>query len=398
MSDQNLESVSDQTNVIQKRKKGRPRKTEVPKEPVEIKEKKRRGRKKKEKPIEEPKQKKKRGRKAAVKYFSSSIRKKIPLTTVLHDNESNILHIDIQEEQEEISDILNLQNEIESADDLIKEYQIIKKNLEEETQALTNYINNSDNHEDTELPELTELLKTQLNLRRQQDNSIIENLENIRKHEVENESTEETNKNISNRKMGYFQLLSSFYDNPTWLTKTDLCCWWCCHNFESIPLGYPVQFIDKIKKFRTRGVFCSFPCIVAYGNEQKESKTELIRYMFRKLTGMSSYNKKLEPAPPRCALKMFGGELTIEEFRNANQNHKIYQMIEYPMIVSRDFISEIDLAKVKSVNNVVFNSSDISRVNKLGEKYITDIHDRVKTKEKNTITTGNTIDKFIKFS
>lgn len=395
MSDDIVKVVHEQDNLIQKRKKGRPRKTEIPKEQVEVQEKKKRGRKKKEKPIEEPRQKKKRGRKAAVKYFSSSIRRKIPLTTILHDNESNILHIDIQEDDQDC-DITTIQNEFQSAEDLIKEYQYIKENLENETKVLENYINNSD--EDSELPELNDLLRTQLDIRKEQDSSIIQNLENIRKHEeVNNKNVEYINKNVSNRKMGYFQLLSEFYDNPTWLTKTNINCWWCCHPFDSIPIGYPIQFIDKCKKFRTRGVFCSFPCVVAYGNEQPGNKMELIKYLFQKLTGLY-YNKRLESAPPRCALKIFGGELTIDEFRNSNKNHKVYQMIEYPMIVSRDFISEIDLAKVKSVNNVVFNSSDILRVNKLSEKFITDIQDRVTNKEKNTITTGNTIDKFIKFN
>ena len=381
--------------VVQKRKKGRPRKTEIPKEPVGVQEKKKRGRKKKEKPIEEPKQKKKRGRKAAVKYFSSSIRKKIPLTTILQDNESNILHIDISDDDEWVNtDEQNLENNIESAEELIKEYTIIKENLENETKRLTECINNSE--EEIDLPELNALLRTQIDIRKEQDNTIIENLQSVRKHEVEFEEDKQESDTSSqiNRKMGYFQILSKFYDNPTWLTKTDICCWWCCHRFDSIPIGYPIEYKDKTKKFRTRGIFCSFPCMVAYGNEQHDNKIELLKYLYRKLTGESFYfNKNLESAPPRAALRMFGGQLTIDEFRNSNKNHKIYQMIEYPMVVSRDFIQEIDLAKVKSVNNIVFNSSDISRANKLNEKY-----NNVTHKEKNTITTGNTIDKFIKFS
>ena len=108
------------------------------------------------------------------------------------------------------------------------------------------------------------------------------------------------------------------------------------------------------------------------------------------------FKTNLNPAPPRCALKMFGGELSIDEFRQSIPNHKIYQMIEYPMVVSRDYIEEVDLQKVKSVNNVVFNSTDLSRINKLSEKQIEDVQNRVSDKQKNTITSGNTIDKFLK--
>ena len=91
--------ITDNVEPVIKRKKGRPRKDttlqNVPKNPEE---KKKRGRKKKEVVVEEVKQKKMRGRNAAVKYFSSSIRKKIPLTIVLQDNNNYILHLDVKDD------------------------------------------------------------------------------------------------------------------------------------------------------------------------------------------------------------------------------------------------------------------------------------------------------------
>ena len=83
--------------VTEVKKKGRPKKNidknieNIPKEP------KKRGRKKKENVVEEVKIKKKRGRKPCVKYFSSSIRKKIPLTTTIENNNNNILQISIKD-------------------------------------------------------------------------------------------------------------------------------------------------------------------------------------------------------------------------------------------------------------------------------------------------------------
>ena len=90
--------------VIIKKPKGRPRKIVVePLEPVIPQEPKKRGRKKKEKVIdEEPKIKRKRGRKACVKYFSSSIRKKMPLTTSLQDTDKFILHLDLNDTEENL--------------------------------------------------------------------------------------------------------------------------------------------------------------------------------------------------------------------------------------------------------------------------------------------------------
>jgi hypothetical protein len=97
--------VENTETVVLVKKKGRPRKNplnmiEATTENIQV-EKKKRGRKKKEKVEEEIKPKKKRGRKAAIKFFSSSIRKKIPLTTIIYDNDNYVLHLDIKEKTTE---------------------------------------------------------------------------------------------------------------------------------------------------------------------------------------------------------------------------------------------------------------------------------------------------------
>jgi hypothetical protein len=101
---ENIELVPENANISVKKKKGRPRKNPIENEntPAVPQEKKKRGRKKKEKVEEEVKQKKKRGRKAALKFFSSTIRKKIPLTTVIYDNDKSILHLDIKEDEDSV--------------------------------------------------------------------------------------------------------------------------------------------------------------------------------------------------------------------------------------------------------------------------------------------------------
>jgi hypothetical protein len=402
--------MENEENVSIKRKKGRPRKTDIIDKTPIIQEKKKRGRKKKEKPIEEPKQKKKRGRKAAVKYFSSSIRKKIPLTTILEDNESNILHLEMNENEVESdveSDVENKEFSLQSAQDLIKQYKEIRSNIENENKILENYISDEltiDKHIESVENEddISELLENRLNIREKQDTIIKESFESIRKHEVtvNNKKLKDiTNNSLEEkRKLGYFNVLDTFFEKQEWLHKTDICCWWCCHQFDTVPIGYPIKYIDKTNKFRSRGIFCSFPCMIAYSKEQKSENKELIKYLFYKLTGLNSFNENLKPAPPRCALKMFGGMLDIDEFRNSIPNNKIYQMIEYPMIIARDYIQEVDLQRIKTVNNTVFNTNDFLRINNLSEKQVEDAKTRVSNHDKNTITTGNTIDKFLKFS
>lgn len=430
--------VNEGQDTTVKRKKGRPRKettqVDIVKPPEE---KKKRGRKKKEVVVEEVKQKKKRGRKAAVKYFSSSIRKKIPLTTVLHDNNNYILHLDVRDTDitdqtkltQQISDLevdkvaedyemvgesvknLNIddvfdklkEDNYKNLTELQKEYDEL---LENEQSIISEIMNNED--------DLTELYERRIEYREHQDNQLVNKLELLHKNNnniidkiltkessngVEENENQETDNQEQNRKKGYFELLRDFVRNEDWLHNTDVCCWWCCHSFDTVPIGLPEKYDELLKKFQVKGVFCSFSCMVAYKNEHKRIRVNdyLIKFLYNKLTGTFLLDSHLEPAPPRCSLKMFGGELTIEEFRNSFRENRVYKMIEYPMFVCKDYIEEVDIQNVKRVNQSVFTEVH-HKVTNLDDKRIEDAKFRLSQIEKTTVTLGNTIDKFIKIS
>lgn len=405
-----------------KRKKGRPRKevmnVEVEKQPEE---KKKRGRKKKEGVVEEVKLKKKRGRKAAVKYFSSSIRKKIPLTTVLQDTDNFILHLDIKEDEnqnEEYVDKGQLTNEdlvpsfdkIEIIDTVLKqlknENKINESELQKEYDELLenqDIILNQVLNEDS----VNKLYEKRVEFREEQDTLLVNRLENIHKksdiydkitHENVNIKLDKEEYKDNNKKKGYFEIMYEFIHNTDWLHNTDVCCWWCCHNFDTIPIGIPIYFNEALKKFNVKGVFCSFSCIMAYNKDKKLNKDYLIKYLYRKLTGTLTLDTKITPSPPRCSLKMFGGELTIEQFRNDLKENKIYKMIEYPMFISKDYIEEVDIQNLKKVNQKVFLDTSLYKSQNLDEKRIQDAKSRLLQIERSTVTVGNTIDKFIKIT
>lgn len=407
------ETQAEQGEDLIKRKKGRPRKENLV-EPSILEEKKKRGRKKKEITAEDVKQKKKRGRKAAVKYFSSSIRKKIPLTTILQDSNNFILHLDIKDEEEkemENSEITydggiasdnifeQIKNENMSiATELQKEYNLLVENGDN---MFTNDLNeDNEEHEDTE-QNISDLYEKRLRFREREDSILINEL---KKETCENQnlngdtnSTIKTENDIqSNRKKGFFEVMHNFVHNKTWLQNTDVCCWWCCHEFESVPIGLPMDYNTTLQKFRVKGVFCSFSCMIAYKNERHlYSKDHLVKFLYNKLTGtMLKDTVTLTPAPPRCSLKMFGGELSITEFRNCFQENKCYKMIDYPMYISKDYIEEVDIQNVKNVNQKVFQETF---AHNLDDKRIEDAKSRLSQIEKTTVTLGNTIDQFIKW-
>jgi hypothetical protein len=377
-------------NLNEKRKKGRPKKnlqiikTDVANATIETvntnqivgqeDEKKKRGRKKKEVVEEEVKIKKKRGRKAALKYFSSSIRKQIPLKTNIVDNENSILFLDIKESNDNTTFTYDSFDTKSQFDDTKLELNDFDNNVNEinfdNNFNLSNHVmtkSNTVSFDDT----LSCNTKSQNSKTSEYDNQITIQKDNIKK--------------------GFFKILNQF-DN--WVEKTNVKCWWCCHNFDTVPLGMPVYYNHKIKKFSVRGVFCSFSCMLSYSNNTTGiiPKKYLINYLYKKLTGVFGINFK--EAPSKYTLKEFGGLLSIEEFRKLSTENKSYKMIEYPMYISRDFIAEVDLVNIKQVNNRVFNN--FSKVIELDDKKVEDAKYRISKIENNNIQLSNTIEDFIK--
>lgn len=373
-------------NLNEKRKKGRPKKnlqitlndsnyklsTDINTIPEKEDEKKKRGRKKKEIIEDEVKIKKKRGRKAALKYFSSSIRKQIPLKTDIVDNENGILFLDIKDANDNMN---NTSLTYDSFD-----------------------TNGNDNFDTTNKVQFD---KNDIDIQQNSSNELYGNESNITDHVCNkfsmneygnsSESNDEIMSQKYNIKKGFFKILNQFMD---WKEKTDVKCWWCCHNFDTVPLGMPIYYDHTINKFSVRGIFCSFSCMLSYSRHTKgvKSKPYLINYLYKKLTGVIGINFK--EAPHKYVLNTFGGHLSIDEFRDLSSESKTYQMIEYPMYMSRDYIAEVDLESIKQVNTRVFNN--VSKVIVLDDKKVEDAKYRISKIVNNSISLSNTIEDFIK--
>lgn len=486
---ESIELIENNVNISVKKKKGRPRK--IPLEvkddsvPIEPQEKKKRGRKKKEKVEEEVKQKKKRGRKAALKFFSSTIRRKIPLTTVIYDNDKSILHLDIKEDEDSVKKTITydvLKSEYNKEDTIfgtkISRLETGKRTFdsesddnesESENETETGDLDNDDDDEDdesnqkflnkneddvlceyienNEKVDITDLYEKRLQSRLKQDDQLIKNLEhlhnddkllskllnNVNKKVKDTKPTIKQQSSEELKKQGDIMILSQFIEANEWIDKTDVCCWWCCHTFDTIPVGMPFDYNSKLKKFRVKGVFCSFACMLAYDTKKCVKTKSMITHLYKQLTGGYSIDLKddyikllhndrkitelfkdnqeykeeyiqslasfidepLEQAPPRCTLKMFGGHLDIEEFRKSTKERKVYKMIEYPMYISRDYVEEVDIHNLKKVNKNIFGKQQyIPHTNTLDDKKLEEVKSRVNS---SVIVTNNSIDRFITF-
>jgi len=136
-------------------------------------------------------------------------------------------------------------------------------------------------------------------------------------------------------------------------SRTDIYCWHDKHDFTTSPIGIPIDYIPRKEDsvsikggenqgtedyYLTYGIFCSFPCALAYIEEYskdtlfKNSKS-LLYSLYYKLYGVEMNIKK---APSWQFLQNFGGELNIDEFREAycQANFVITGNIKRPYMVA----------------------------------------------------------------
>jgi hypothetical protein len=125
--------------------------------------------------------------------------------------------------------------------------------------------------------------------------------------------------NTTNFNKKIFESKVNFMDRSSneWNEKTDIACWWCCHKFDHIPIGIP-EFINK-DKFYLFGCFCSFNCMMSYNLDLNDYKIwDRQANIYQMKNRIDPFNKiTIHPAPPRQTLQMFGGPLSIRDFRES---------------------------------------------------------------------------------
>jgi hypothetical protein len=158
---------------------------------------------------------------------------------------------------------------------------------------------------------------------------------------------DDSNNKIHGRNTKYIKILGRYRGKDVNIpTKTDICCWWCCHEFDGIPRFMPTQYDQVRNRFKVTGNFCSWSCVRSFFlNEPKYTggiNSILLTALIRTIHGRS-YN--VPTAPPRCALIKFGGKLTIEQFRSTDKN--IYYEINTNRITMDEsyYIREIETTK-----------------------------------------------------
>lgn len=156
---------------------------------------------------------------------------------------------------------------------------------------------------------------------------------------IKNEQKQETN-TVQEQEVDYYniksQLLVQYKDSVEAKTipqTSDVACFWCCHTFTNRPVVLPMR--DTGEYLQVTGNFCSPECACAYLFDMRQdshTRWEQLALLYR-VYG-EACNGKIHPAPSRNVLKLFGGNLSITEYRNLIRSHKVRIDVHLPPMVS----------------------------------------------------------------
>jgi|TARA_B100001971_G_scaffold82189_1_gene75841 hypothetical protein len=371
--------------VVVKRKRGRPKKIRTEEEKKMVKVKKKRGRKPRIKTNEvkdTPTTKKKRGRKRRDRFYSLSKGEKSQLFDKKRHQDSIIVKLPIDIDSLEEQHMKNFNN-----DNLFIENSILtyKPNLDtpKPYEPSTNVQNFTTNNNETESLHNNEIISTT-------NENNIENLMNSYK-EVEyhlHERGQSIKTDVKNT-MNEFLIANK---TTEWVNSTNIRCWWCCYEFDNKPIGIPILY--KENKFHVYGCFCSFNCALSYNfntdDNKKWERIGLIHLLYKKI--YNTKEVKLSYAPDREFLKIFGGHLDINKFRNPNEILKKYEVVYPPML---SIIPQLEETEIYAESSNMRRSKQEIPVD---QDRIQRARDKLKLKRQKPLREHNTLEQCMKLT
>ena len=172
-----------------------------------------------------------------------------------------------------------------------------------------------------------------------------------------------------------------------------MCCWHCCHSIPSHVFKLPIRKNSK-KVFECIGNFCSPECVLSYidsdGNSFGNSWNQ-IEFLYE----MLEIETRIKPAPRKELLKKFGGELSIEKFRE-NSNWNIVLPPFVPLSVQLDVAPNDDKQDNQFYNSLEMNLEELIEKSdtKVENK---EVPDNKKRKKKASKSSNTTLDSFFCF-
>ena len=210
----------------------------------------------------------------------------------------------------------------------------------------------------------------------------------IKENHLQNKKTDEDI--LVYNKKTVFRMLPDFYDannRNEWPKSTNVRCWWCTLPFDNTPCGLPHNYINNV--FHVSGCFCSFNCALSYGiNYPKKftnlwDKISLLHLLYKKIH--NNY-KIIFPAPPKEILTIYGGSLSIEEYKKSNKSgDRIFNVLVPPIVSIIPFAEDMPNRYnpiEKKEKYIPVNENKLNKANQI-----------LKLKRNKPILSGNTLEK-----
>jgi len=166
-------------------------------------------------------------------------------------------------------------------------------------------------------------------------------------------------------------------------TSTDIACFWDCHVFSGKPVAIPIEIKDDI--WYVYGNFCCPSCAASYiFSERLESHVQWERFAL--LNDLVGGTAPIRLAPPRSALRLFGGPFDISQFRTIIQDQKIRVDATLPPMIS---ISQVLDTKLIDLYDASIRSAlipaEMDRLNRPGAQGLRLRRSKPALKSENTL-------------
>ena len=225
------------------------------------------------------------------------------------------------------------------------------------------------------------------------ENELILNNENTEVdksfYEPEEKNVKYNNLSLKKKKIKSLMVYYNEYNKRReWPKTSDIKCFWCCHNFDTVPCAIPTKYHNN--NFYVFGNFCSKECASSYNFDMNDNNVwerySLLNYLYSIIT--ENNDLKIKLAPSRLCLSIFGGNLNIEEFRKCNDEYSLnYKVIFPPMISVIPSMEEIKKDVLKT-NKSLYIPIDKERIKK--------VNNDLRLKRRNPISNRNTLENCMK--
>lgn len=174
--------------------------------------------------------------------------------------------------------------------------------------------------------------------------------------------------------------------SDSWPMTSPYACWYCCHTFDTTPVGIPSVLTNYM--FKCYGNFCSYNCAKRYLCPLKDDeddmacmqssneifkcddhgdKLQLLELLYHLETN-AELDDPIKIAPRRLILKLFGGNKTIEEFRKSFRTNTTYHTFKMPLVSMAYHMEECVDTKSDTRRKFKNMSLDVAKLEKAYEE------------------------------